>query len=161
MEKRRNLEQFLPFSTIVCNLTPVVGNILKILWKRGEIAPLQQFLLFSTIFCYLLLDFHVKTGTRFSLRHKRLFEISEQITRVDCFCNCSCVVLKDEVSSESKYFNPLSKLFITKTRLFKYIENFTSKKTWKISDKKLWYFSCFCSKHRLWVLVRTASSRWF
>ena len=27
----------------------------------------------------------------------------------------------------------------------------------KISDKKLWYFSYFCSKHRLWVLVRTAS----
>ena len=29
--------------------------------------------------------------------------------------------------------------FITKTRLFKYIENFTSK-NWKFSDKKLWYF---------------------
>ena len=28
---------------------------------------------------------------------------------------------------------------ITKTRLFKYIENFTSK-IWKFSDKKLWYF---------------------
>ena len=23
------------------------------------------------------------------------------------------------------------------------------------------YFSYFCSKHRLWVLVRTASTRWF
>ena len=42
-------------------------------------------LLFSTIFCYLFLDFHVKTGTRISLRDKRLFEISEvEITRVDC-----------------------------------------------------------------------------
>ena len=49
---------------------------------------------------------------------------------------------------------------ITKTRLFKYIENFTSK-NWKFSDKKLWYFSFFCSKHRLRVLVRTASSRRF
>ena len=49
---------------------------------------------------------------------------------------------------------------ITKTRLFKYIENFTSK-NWKFSDKKLWYFSYFCSKHRLWVLVRTASVRRF
>ena len=49
---------------------------------------------------------------------------------------------------------------ITKTRLFKYIDNFTSK-NWKISDKKLWYFSYFCSKHRLWVLVRTASARRF
>ena len=49
---------------------------------------------------------------------------------------------------------------ITKTRLFKYIENFTSK-NWKFSDKKIWYFSYFCSKHRLWVLVRTASARRF
>ena len=32
--------------------------------------------LFHNIF-YLLLDFHVQTGTRFSLRDKRLFEISE------------------------------------------------------------------------------------
>ena len=31
----------------------------------------------------------------------------------------------------------------------------------KFSDEKLWYFSYFCSKHRLWVLVRTASSRRF
>ena len=38
--------------------------------------------------------------------------------------------------------------YITKTRLFKYIENFTTKK-WKFSDKKFWYFfSHFCSKHR-------------
>ena len=29
--------------------------------------------------------------------------------------------------------------FVTKTRLFKYIQNFTSK-IWKFSDKKLWYF---------------------
>ena len=29
---------------------------------------------------------------------------------------------------------------------------------WNFSDKKLWYFSYFFSKHRLWVLVRTASS---
>ena len=27
--------------------------------------------------------------------------------------------------------------------------------------KKFWYFSYFCSKHRLRVLVRTASMRWF
>ena len=32
------------------------------------------------LFCYLLLDFYVKTGTRFSPRDKRIFEI----TRVDC-----------------------------------------------------------------------------
>ena len=38
---------------------------------------------------------------------------------------------------------------ITKTRLFKCIENFTSK-NWKFSAKKLRYFLYFCSKHRLW-----------
>ena len=37
---------------------------------------------------------------------------------------------------------------ITKTRLCKYVENFTSK-NWKFSDKNLWYFSYFCSEHRL------------
>ena len=39
---------------------------------------------------------------------------------------------------------------------FKYIE--ITSKNWRFSDKKknkLWYFSYFCSKHRLWVLVRT------
>ena len=59
--------------------------MLKILCKRGEIAPEEQFLLLSTIFCYLMLDLYVKRGIRFSLRDKRLFEITEvEITRVDC-----------------------------------------------------------------------------
>ena len=61
--------------------------MLKILWKRGKIAPEEQFLPLSTIFYYLMLDFYVKTGIRFSLRYKRLFEITEvEITRVDCTC---------------------------------------------------------------------------
>ena len=38
---------------------------------------------------------------------------------------------------------------------------FHLKKKLKIFDKKLSYFSYFCSKHRLWVLVRTASVRRF
>ena len=80
---KKQFEQ--PNFTNDCNLTPLVRNILKILLKRGEIAPQEQFLLFSTIFCNLILDFFVKTGTRFSLRDKRLFEITEvEITRVDC-----------------------------------------------------------------------------
>ena len=59
--------------------------MLKILWKRGQIDPEEQFLLLSTVFCYLMLDFYVKSGIRFSLRDKRLFEITEvEITRVDC-----------------------------------------------------------------------------
>ena len=51
------------------------------------------------------------------------------------------------------------------------IENFTTKK-WKLSENKIWFFSYFCSKHRLWVLncgskhrlwvlVRIASSSMF
>ena len=35
--------------------------------------------------------------------------------------------------------NVVVNILITKTRLLKYIENFTSK-NWKFSDKKLWYF---------------------
>ena len=61
----------------MCNWTLEVRDILKnIVEKRrncssGAISPL-----FHNIF-YMLLDFHVKAGTRFSLRDKRLFEISE------------------------------------------------------------------------------------
>ena len=59
--------------------------MLKILWIMGEIAPEEQFFPLSTIFYYLMLDFDVKTGIRFSLRDKRLFEITKvEITRVDC-----------------------------------------------------------------------------
>ena len=59
--------------------------MLIILWKMREIAPEEQFLLLSTIFYCLMLDFYVKIGIRFSLRDKRLFEITEvEITRVDC-----------------------------------------------------------------------------
>ena len=51
----------------------------------GEIAPEEQFLPLSTIFYYMMLDFYVKTGIRFSLRDKRLSEVTEvEITRVDC-----------------------------------------------------------------------------
>ena len=37
-------------------------------------------------------------------------------------------------------------ILITKTRLFKYIENFTTKKNWKFSDKNsdIFMFSYFC-----------------
>ena len=58
--------------------------MLKILWKRGEIAPEEQFLLLSAIFCYLMLDFYVKTRIIFSLRDKWLYEITVvEIRRVD------------------------------------------------------------------------------
>ena len=65
--------------------------------------------------------------------------------------------------SEGTFYHVTTHLFctlITKTFLFKYTENFTTKKC-KFSDKISWYFSYFCSKQRLWVLVRTASTRRF
>ena len=67
--------------------------------ERGEIAPEEQFLLSSTMFCYLVLDSYVKTRIRFSLRDKRLFEITEVeiITRVDC----SCVYVSVRLSTNS------------------------------------------------------------
>ena len=65
--------------------------MLKILWKREEIAPEEQFLLLSTIFSYLMLALDVKTRIRFSLRDKWLFEITEvEITRVDCILDMLC-----------------------------------------------------------------------
>ena len=49
---------------------------------------------FFTLFRFLLLDLHVKTGTRFSFRDKRLFEISDvEITRVDCMSKLASVKL--------------------------------------------------------------------
>ena len=80
-ELRKKINRTTTFHKWICNLTPEVkrSRISKILWKRGEIAPC------CSIFCYQLLDFHVKTGIRLSLRNKRFFEISEvEITRVDC-----------------------------------------------------------------------------
>ena len=52
------INQTTTFDKRIC-WTLKIRDILKILWKRGEIASLEQFLLFSTIFCYLLLDFHL------------------------------------------------------------------------------------------------------
>ena len=44
--------------------------------------------------------------------------------------------------------------FNTKTRLFKYFENFTTQ-----TENSDIFFIYFCSNHRLWVLVRIASPR--
>ena len=86
-KKKKKKKKSTTFKKWICNLTLKIRDVLKILWKRGEIAPQEQFLLFSTIFCYLLLDFHIKTRTRFLLRDKRLFEISEvEITGFHCMC---------------------------------------------------------------------------
>ena len=66
------INQTTTFQKKICKLSPEARYVENIVEKNEE-----QFLLFSTIFYYLLLDFYVKTGTRFLLRGKRLFEISE------------------------------------------------------------------------------------
>ena len=84
--------------------------MLKILWKRGEIAPEEQFLLLPTIFCYLVLDFYIKTRIRFSLRDKRLFEITEdEIARVDCIS-----------SFQSSQNNMIYGMYVVSVFFFKY-----------------------------------------
>ena len=58
----------------------------------GAISPLFHNILLP------VLDYHVKTETRISLRHKRLFEISEvEITRVDCILKCCVLVYPDQM----------------------------------------------------------------
>ena len=49
---------------------------------------------------------------------------------------------------------------ISALRTYLFNETFTTKK-WKFSDEKFRYISYFWSKHRLLVLVRTASTRRF
>ena len=66
---------------------------------------------------YLFYDFHIKTGTRFSLRDKRLFELSNvEIARVDSILfnyikqlNCYTILVR------TKIFH-----FITKTCLYNF-----------------------------------------
>ena len=85
-------EKLIPLTTFnkyMCNWTfEVTRDILLILWKRGEIAPQEQFLLFSTIFLHVVRFSYLG---RFSLRDKRLFEISEfEIARVNCSTYFTC-----------------------------------------------------------------------
>ena len=52
-----------------------------------------------------MLDFYVKTGIRFSLRDKRLFEITEvEITRVDCINVLRKSVKMNKISFTGDYF---------------------------------------------------------
>ena len=76
--------------------------------EKGKIAPEEQFLPLSTIFYYLMLDFYVKTGIRFFLRDKRLFEITKvEITRVDCIL----FLLSTSLYFEDEWMNGLQ-LFV-------------------------------------------------
>ena len=95
--------------------------------------------------------------------HLNCLESSRQVEAIQMGTHNICFYTLIEVfqtSTNNMYFSMATQNTIMKTRLFKYIENFTSK-NWKFSDKIFWYFSYFCSKHRMWVLVRTASARRF
>ena len=85
-----NTKRTTKFHTWTCNLTPLIRNVW---WKycgkgenlllRSNFSPYPQYFI---TWCLI----SVKTGIRFSLRDKRLFEITEvEITRVDCICNLS------------------------------------------------------------------------
>ena len=72
------IDRTIVFHKWICNLNPEVRDILKKMWKRGEISPIFHNILLPFV------RFSCVTGTRFSLRNKRLFKIREvEITRVD------------------------------------------------------------------------------
>ena len=92
------------------------------LWEREEIAP-EQFLLLSTIFCCLLLDFLVKTGTIFSPRDKRLFEITEvEITRVDCTSCENVISCRNLKGRQNELENMKRKMFMSVPQRWAYYE---------------------------------------
>ena len=94
------------------------------------------------ILCQPTHNIIIFNGSQYCIEKSRFFSIE----------SCPGVI----ILWESLYFLKRS---ITKICLFKYIENFTIEQG-KFSDKKNLIFSYF-SKHRLWVLVRTASARRF
>ena len=76
-------------------MTPEIRDILKILCKK-EISPLFHKILLPVVGLTCK-----KNGTRFSLPHKRLFEINEfEITRVDCIH----ILLHDNTKNNAEYF---------------------------------------------------------
>ena len=106
---------------ISCLLSCITNPFWKeVLYKRKKISPkgANSFLLEQTIWTV--------TKVYPSLTHCRLNELPHTI--------CWKILIAFLGMS-------LAMWFITKTRLFKYIENFTFQ-NWKFSDKKFWYFSC-------------------
>ena len=83
-ELRKTVDRTTTFNKWICNLPPEDTDVLKYCGKEEELLLRSNFSSFPQYFV-LLLDFYVKTETTFSLREKRLFEISEvEITRVNC-----------------------------------------------------------------------------
>ena len=142
-----------------------------------------------TYFCLLVLSFCVPTDT-ISLDTANLFYFSEtafflegtpstccgtlsnvefyakatgtllaQVWRSGSAANKYELIAEETITGTELAFT--KKACITKTRLFKYTGNLSPKTENFQVKKKNRYFSYFCTKHRLWVLVRTASPRRF
>ena len=70
---------------------------------------------------YLLLSFYVRTGTRISLRDKRLFEITEvETARVDCSSKNCDRNARIESDSAIQLVKVLIRLLISKLAVYKF-----------------------------------------
>ena len=111
-------------------------------WKNRQKRSKSRLLKFLPCMLYVMQD--VISWTKNLLQHKKALLMQLKYFKL-AISNLKHS-MQDKIFSRGHFF------IITKTRLFNYIGNFTTKK-WKFSDKKFWYFSYFCTKHRLWVLV--------
>ena len=128
------------------------------IWKISQFFFIWKFLIFGEEFSIYLnrrvfvmcLDSQGVKASSGGQRRLIGLRIHRQLGN---FAGCTCQIVHSHVITQ----------YITKIRLFKYIENLTSK-NWKFSDKKkqqtLIYF-IFMLNTWLWVLVRTASTRRF
>ena len=151
-----------------------IGSKLWCLWQQKDLTDLQwgKFLVFFFFFffffffvCLFLIwsllylqisKTYIKSQT--SSNFGRIGPLTTELAALERLQITSCH--KNDMTTRyiTKWY------YITKTRLFKYIENFTTKKKknkGKFLDRKFWHFSYSCSKQRLWLLVRTASARRF
>ena len=67
-----------------------------------------------------------------------------QIYQLTCIWHLHTMTHQWDWNESNMLIESLFRIYITKTHLFKYKENFTSK-NWKFLGKKLWYFSYLCS----------------
>ena len=75
--------------------------------SSGAISPLIHNILL------LMLDFYIKTRTRFSPRDKRLFEIIKvEITRVCCICNIFLMIIVVPFRGDSSDLILIGGLFV-------------------------------------------------
>ena len=134
-------------------------------WKKGKPSTNKRLVpinlgAFYWITCYQMILSNIWSFHAVSHQNESQQEIAQRSSKEPWEISVEIAVEQTNTFLIHIIFLVAGCLYITRTRLFKYIENFTSK-NWKFSDKKLWYVSYFCIKHRLWVLVRTASVRRF